>query len=209
MRTSILYSTLLVFLFAGSAFAAEDSGCSPKYKAVTEQARVKLHGTGDFDITVLTDPLCWHCRLGHKLLREYPEKYGKLTIAFFPREQFVGSDMACWILEDAVGTDQLGAMVDYAYSDLKQPKTKNLMEARMLILIQFVQQFPHLKGDATLEELYVRLQKDHEAQVLKEAKLARATGALGTPTLIAGENVLVGYGAGPWLKVLDEQAVCR
>lgn len=209
MRNFILIPLLLVSFCIGSASAGIKSACTPEFQAVAEHARVVLRGTGDYDITILSDPFCWHCRLGHKLLSEYPEKYGKLGIVFYPRSQFIGSDMACWILEDGVSSGHLEAMVDYAYTDLKQPKTKNLMEARMLVLIQFAQRFPHLTADAPLEEVFVRMQQDHEARVLKGAELAEATGALGTPVLLAGKTALVGYGAGAWLKALDEQTVCE
>lgn len=184
-------------------------GCSPEYRAIFDQAVVEMRGKGDLDVVVITDPLCWHCRLGHKLLGEYPEKYGRLRLSFFPRKSFIGSDMGAWVLEDVAGTDKVQAYVDYAYSDLKQPKTDDLLEARMLVLLQFTEKFPELLDGTTIEELYVRLQKDHEAHVLESAALSRAAKIPGTPILVAGDEVLMGFGPGPWLDAMDAKKVCE
>jgi arsenate reductase-like glutaredoxin family protein len=184
-------------------------GCSPEFRALYDNAVVELHGEGDQDIVVVTDPLCWHCRLADKLLREYPKLYGKLRLSFFPRRSFIGSDMAAWVLEDAAGTDRLPKLARFAYHDLKQPKTKDLMEARMLVLDQFTKAFPELLKGTTIAELYVRLQKEHEPHVLKSAQLARAAHLPGTPILVAGDKVVLGFGPEVWLKVLGDARMCR
>jgi predicted small lipoprotein YifL len=186
----------------------EPDGCSPEFRALFDHAVVELHGTGTLDVVVATDPLCWHCRLGHKLLTEYPELYGRLRLSFFPRRSFIGSDMAAWILEDAAGTDRLREMVDFAYKSLKQPKTKDLMEARMLILDQFTKAFPKMLDGTDIAELYVRLQKAHEPHVLESLELGRAAHLPGTPILVAGDRVVLGFGPGFWLKVLKEAKMC-
>jgi len=191
------------------AYAEGSDGCSPEFTVLAEKALVELHGTGDMDIVVITDPLCWHCRLGHKLLSEYPDKYRTVKLLFFPRLSFIGSDMAAWILEDAAGTDKLKAMVDYAYSDLKQPKTEDLAEARMIVLAQFVLVFPEIVAGTTMPELSVRLERDHRKHVEEGAALADAAELPGTPILIAGKIVLKGYGAGAWLKALDKKDICE
>lgn len=186
-------------------------GCSPEFRAMYDNAIVELHGTGDLDIVVLTDPLCWHCRLGHKLLMEYPDKYRTLRMSFFPRKSFIGSDMAAWILEEAVGTPDLEDMVKFAYNHLKQPNTEDLNEAREVVLGQFLMSFPQLMkaGEDTLEATAARLQADHEPHVLKSAALADAVNMPGTPILIAGRSLVLGYGAGAWIKALDEKAICE
>ncbi|MEZ7196888.1 DsbA family protein [Pseudodesulfovibrio karagichevae] len=184
-------------------------GCSPEFRALYDNAVVELHGEGSLDIVVVTDPLCWHCRLADKLLREYPKLYGKLRLSFFPRRSFIGSDMAAWVLEDAAGTDRLQELVKFAYSGLKQPKTQDLMEARMLVLAQFTQAFPELLKDTTMERLYVRLQKEREPHVLESAMLAKAAHLPGTPILVAGDKVVLGFGPDVWLKVLDEARMCK
>lgn len=194
---------------AKSGYEQDGKGCEPKYRALFDQAVVELLGTGTGDVVVVTDPLCWHCRLGHKLLEEYPAKYGRLRLSFFPRKGFIGSDMAAWILEDVAGTDRLRPYADYAYTDLKQPKTKDLTEARMLVLAQFAEEFPELLDNTNLEELYVRMQRDHEAHVLESAAMSREAELPGTPTLIAGKSVLVGFGPAPWLDALDKKNVCE
>ncbi|AMK12419.1 MAG: hypothetical protein AB7E51_01480 [Pseudodesulfovibrio sp.] len=187
---------------------AEPNGCGPAFRALYDHAVVELEGEGEGEVLVVTDPLCWHCRLGHKLLAEYPKLWGKLRYSFFPRSSFIGSDMAAWVLEDAAGTDRLHALTDYAYTDLKQPKTDDLMTARMIVLVQFTQAFPDLLEGTSLEALFVRLQKDHEAHVLESAQMARAADLPGTPILAAGKRVVLGFGPGPWLKVLEEAEVC-
>jgi hypothetical protein len=184
-------------------------GCAPEFRALYDHAVVELHGEGDLDVVVVTDPLCWHCRLAHKLLREYPKLYGKLRLSFFPRRSFIGSDMAAWVLEDAAGTDRLEELVEYAYNDLRQPKTDDLMEARMIVLAQFAKAFPELAEGSTLEELYVRLQKDHDFHVQESAMLGRAAHLPGTPILVAGDKVVLGFGPDVWLKVLDEAKMCK
>lgn len=184
-------------------------GCAPEFRALFDQAVVELQGTGDLDVLVITDPLCWHCRLGHKLLGEYPEKYGRLRLSFFPRQSFIGSDMAAWVLEDVAGTNRIQAYVDYAYSDLKQPKTNDLMEARMVVLFQFTEEFPELLDGTTIEKLYVRLHAEHEAHVLESAAMSKAINIPGTPTIVVGDVVLPGYGPGPWLDALDAKNVCE
>lgn len=209
MRKITMLTTLCILLFAVTAHAEGKDACSPEFLAVSDHAVVEVKGKGDLDITILTDPFCWHCRLAHKLLEEYPDKYRTLKLAFFPRKNFIGSDMAAWILVDAAGTDKVKELVDYAYTDLKRPKTDDLLIARMLVLTQFVQRFPELKGDQPLEELFIRLQKDHEAYILKGAELAKATEVPGTPVLLAGKNAVLGYGAGAWLTALDEKAFCE
>ncbi len=183
--------------------------CGPEFKALADNAVVELHGTGDKDILILTDPLCWHCRLAHKLLGEYPEKYRSLKLSFFPRKSFIGSDMAAWILEDAVGTDDLKTKVDFAYKYLKQPETEDLAEARTVVLSQFLVFFPQLLGDSTIEEVYDRLQKEYEPHVLKSAALAKAAKIPGTPVLIAGKHMVIGYGPDAWLKTLDKNEICE
>jgi hypothetical protein len=188
---------------------APPDGCSSEFRALFDQAVVELPGEGEGDVVIITDPLCWHCRLAHKLMSEYPGLYGRVRLSFFPRKSFIGSDMAAWILEDAAATDRIRAMVDYAYSDLKQPKTSDLMEARMLVLVQFTQVFPDLLEGTTMEELYVRFQSAHEAHVLESAMLARAAQLPGTPILVAGEHVVLGFGPGPWLKALEEKSICK
>lgn len=204
---------LAIFLFClllpAVAQAQAADGCAPEFRAIFDQATVEWTGTGDMDVVIITDPLCWHCRLGHKLLGEYPEKYGRIRLSFFPRKSFIGSDLAAWVLEDAVGTDKLKKMVDFAYSDLRQPKTKDVVEARMLVLAQFTEAFPEMLGGVKIEELYVRLQKDHAAHVEESAMLARAASIPGTPVLVAGGKLLVGFGPGPWLDALDAKAVCE
>lgn len=191
-----------------SGYEQDGKGCEPRFRALFDQAVVELHGTGDVDVVVLTDPLCWHCRLGHQLLGDYPEKYGRLRLLFFPRKSFIGSDMAAWILEDVAGTDKVREYVDYAYADLKQPKTKDLTEARMLVLAQFTQRFPAMLEGASLDELYARLQRDHEAHVLASARMGEEADLPGTPVLVAGKSVLVGFGPAPWLEAMDAENVC-
>jgi arsenate reductase-like glutaredoxin family protein len=184
-------------------------GCSPEFRALYDNAVVELHGEGTLDIVVVTDPLCWHCRLADKLLREYPKLYGTLRLSFFPRRSFIGSDMAAWVLEDAAGTDRLPELAQFAYHVLKQPKTKDLMEARMLVLAEFTQAFPELLKGTTLEELYVRLQKEREPHVLESAQLARDAHLPGTPILVAGDKVVLGFGPEVWLKVLGDAQMCK
>ncbi len=177
--------------------------------AITDNAVVQFEGTGDLDITVITDPLCWHCRLAHKLLGEYPNLYRTVKISFFPRKSFIGSDMAAWILEDAVGQDDFKDKLDFAYKHLKQPKTEDLDEARMVVLSQFMVFFPQMLGDLSIEDLFIKLQKDNEPHVLKSAELANAADLPGTPVLVAGEKILIGYGAGPWIKAMEAKAICK
>lgn len=184
-------------------------GCAPEYRAMADHAVVELKGEGELDIVVVTDPLCWHCRLGHKLLGESSEKYRSLKLLFFPRLSFIGSDMVAWILEDAAGTDRLKAMVDFGYSDLKRPKTNDLNEARAIMLAQFTSAFPDMLEGTNLSDLYDRLKADHEAHVIRGAELARAAELPGTPVLIAGKTVVVGYGPGKWLETLDENKICQ
>jgi hypothetical protein len=207
-----LVLALVLLLSAGPAHAAEPAddagGCAPQYRVLAEAARVEIRGTGELEALVLTDPLCWHCRLGHKLLGEYPELYGRLKILFFPRAGFIGSDMAAWVIEDAAGTDRLRAMLDYAYQDLRQPKVSDLDEARMLVLAQFTAAFPHMLEGTTLPELFVRLRRDHEAHVLAGAELARAAAIPGTPVLVAGRTLVMGYGPDAWLEALGEATMC-
>lgn len=188
---------------------AEPDGCSPAFREIYDHAVVELEGEGEGEVVVVTDPLCWHCRLGHKLMAEYPKLWGKVRYSFFPRRGFIGSDMAAWVLEDAAGTDRLRALVDFAYDGLKQPKTGDLMGARMIVLLQFTEKFPALLDNTTLEELFVRLQKDHEEHVLESAHLARGANLPGTPILIAGDRVVLGFGPGPWLKTLEEAKMCE
>ncbi len=176
---------------------------------MADHAVVELKGEGELDIVVVTDPLCWHCRLGHKLLGESSEKYRSLKLLFFPRLSFIGSDMVAWILEDAAGTDRLKAMVDFGYSDLKRPKTNDLNEARAIMLAQFTSAFPDMLEGTNLSDLYDRLKADHEAHVIRGAELARAAELPGTPVLIAGKTVVVGYGPGKWLETLDENKICQ
>ncbi|WP_338669855.1 DsbA family protein [Pseudodesulfovibrio methanolicus] len=197
----------------GSASAPAEpripNGCSPEFRALYDNAVVELHGQGTLDVVVVTDPLCWHCRLADKLLREYPKLYGTLRLSFFPRRSFIGSDMAAWVLEDAAGTDRLPKLAKFAYHDLKQPKTQDLMEARMLVLAQFTRAFPELLKGTTIEKLYVRLQKKREPHVLESAMLARTAHLPGTPILVAGDKVVLGFGPEVWLKVLGEAQMCK
>lgn len=208
MRHIIPCLLLIACLALSAPVQAEEGGCAPQFRTLADHAVVALEGTGDLDILVITDPLCWHCRLGHKLLGEYPEKYRTMKVLFFPRQSFIGSDMAAWVLEDNAQSADLRAMVDYAYDGLRQPKTRNLAEARMLILFQFTEAFPGLLQGTTLPELADRLKRDHEQHVLDGAALAYAAELPGTPTLVAGQTVLMGYGAGPWLKALDTERNC-
>lgn len=210
MRTLIL--TLLICLLAvpGPASAAEQPDpCGPEYRALFDTAVVEIHGTGERDVLIVTDPLCWHCRLGHKLLGEYPALYRSVKLSFFPRRGSIGSDMAAWILEDAAGSERLPELIDFAYQDLKHAKTDDLAEARMIMLMQFTEKFPWLLEGTTVPELFVRLQKEHEAHVLKEAELARAVQLPGTPILITGKAVIMGYAPDPWVKTLKEAPVCE
>jgi arsenate reductase-like glutaredoxin family protein len=69
--------------------------------------------------------------------------------------------------------------------------------------------FPDLLGDGSVETLYARLQKDHEAHVLQSAALANAAKLAGTPVLVAGKKLLVGYGANPWMQALEAKAYCE
>ncbi len=184
------------------------SGCAPQFKALYDNAVVAYHGNGDMDIVVVTDPLCWHCRLAHKLLTEYPDLYGTVRLSFFPRRSFPGSDMAAWILEDAVGNDDLLDKIDFAYKHLKRPQTDDPEEARKVVLSQFLIVFPSMRGDLSIEALFSRLQKEHEPHVRKSAELANQADIPGTPVLVAGEKVLLGYGAAPWLEALKAKARC-
>jgi len=210
MRKSILLTVLtMALLVPALSFAKGENGCDPKYQAIADNAIVQFEGTGDLDITVITDPLCWHCRLAHKLLGEYPQLYRTVNISFFPRKSFIGSDMAAWILEDAVGQADFKDKLDFAYKHLKQPKTEDLEEARMVVLSQFMVFFPQMLGDLSIEELFIKLQKENEPHVLKSAELANAADLPGTPVLVAGEKILIGYGAGPWIKALEAKAICK
>jgi hypothetical protein len=60
----------------------------------------------------------------------------------------------------------------------------------------------------TLPELFVRLRRDHEAHVLAGAHLARAAAIPGTPVLIAGRTLVMGYGPDAWLEALGEARAC-
>lgn len=210
MRKIILLTTLALALLLPTLAAAKgEDGCTPRAAAITATSVVKFQGTGDMDITVITDPLCWHCRLGHKLLNEYPHLYKTVHMVFFPRRSFIGSDMAAWILHDNAGKANSKALIDFAYKGLKKPKTEDLAEARDIILTQFLFTFPELLDGTSIEELSARLQKDHEADVLKSAATCRAVKLPGTPVLMAGKYVLVGYGAGPWIEALKKQRMCE
>ncbi len=210
MRTLLLSLLfLLLSFFAVSPAAEPPNGCAPEFRALFDNAVVEYKGTGGKDVLVVTDPLCWHCRLAHKLLGEYPELYRSVKLSFFPRRSSIGSDMAAWVLEDAVGSDLFPKLLDFAYKDLKMAKTDDLAEARMIMLVQFTGAFPSLVEGTTVPELYVRLQKAHEAHVQKSADLARAVQFPGTPVLIVGSTVVVGYAPGPWLKVLEESEVLQ
>ncbi len=212
MRKICLIILTVALLLPTLASAEEKkNGCSPEFQALYDAAIVELQGNGDLDIVVITDPLCWHCRLAHKLLAEYPDKYGKLRLLFFPRKSFIGSDMAAWIIEEFAGTPQLQDVVDFAYKHLKQPKTESLTEAREVVLGQFMMSFPQLMkpGEDTLEATAARLQKEHEPHINKGAELARIAELPGTPILIAGEDMVLGYGAGAWIKTLDKKAICK
>lgn len=207
-RTLLPLALLVIFLLPTLSQAAPKNGCAPVIRALVDNANVTIKGTGELDILVVTDPLCWHCRLGHKLLGEYPELYHSVKLSFFPRQSFIGSDMAAWILEDNADSANIKDLVDWAYKDLKQPKTEDLVEARMIVLYQFVEAFPALKGTLSLDELYLRLEKDNKQQVDRSAELANAAELPGTPILIAGESMLLGYGPGAWIKALGKKAVC-
>ncbi|WP_419785200.1 DsbA family protein [Pseudodesulfovibrio sp.] len=220
MRTNRIALPLVLFLLvclAAPALAASEkpekpakpNGCAPEYRAIYDHAIVGFKGTGDRDIVVVTDPLCWHCRLGHKLLGEYPELYRNVRLSFFPRRSFIGSDMAAWILEDSVKRPDLKKLIDYAYKDLKQPRTDDLMDARMIVLMQFTDAFPELLKGTSLPELYARLQVEHEPHVREDADLSRAVDFPGTPVLITGDTVIVGYSPGFWIKALKQSAVCK
>lgn len=212
MRIHLTLILLLLLCLPGAVRAEEPAapdGCKPEFRALYDNAVVEIKGVGTRDVVVVTDPLCWHCRLAHKLLGEYPELYRTVRVSFFSRRSFIGSDMAAWLLEDQAGGDALKALLDFAYRDLKQPKTQDLAEARMIVLIQFTDAFPWLLKDTTLPELYTRLQHDHEAHVQKSADLAKAVHFPGTPVLIADSVILVGYAPDPWLKALKEAPVCK
>ena len=220
MRKIILLSLFIIVFVAGHGCGASEEtppapkaggeeGCAPKYAALADHALVRFNGTGDMDITIVTDPLCWHCRLGHKLLGEYPGLYRTVRLVFFPRRSFIGSDMAAWVLEDRAGSDDLQQLLDFAYTDLKQPKVENVDEARMLVLAQFVAVFPHLLKDTTLPELFVRLQTERDPHLLEGAALARAADLPGTPVLIAGKRILMGYGPDSWVKALEMKEMCE
>lgn len=130
-------------------------------------------------------------------------------MVFFPRRSFIGSDMAAWIIEDAVGTESLKAKIDFAYKHLKQPKTDDINVAREVILSQFMVYFPDLLTQGSPEQIAQEMQKKHEAHVLKSAALCKAAGMPGTPVLIVGDTVVVGYGPDAWLKALDEGQMCK
>lgn len=198
----------VALLFPAHVLAQPENGCAPEIRALVESAKVSFKGSGDVDVVVVTDPLCWHCRLGHKLLGEYPELYRSVTLSFYPGKSFTGSDMAAWILEDNAEADNIHELIDFAYTDLRQPKTKNLVEARMIILYQFTQAFPEVQGDAPLAELYARLQKDNAQHVLDSARMAKQADIPGTPTLIAGQQLLPGYGPSAWIKALEKKTLC-
>lgn len=210
MRTLLLSLLFLLLSMPGLAPAAEPpDGCAPEFRALFDNAVVEYKGTGDKDVLVITDPLCWHCRLAHKLLGEYPELYRTVRLSFFPRRSSIGSDMAAWVLEDAAGSDLFPNLLEFAYKDLKMAKTDDLAEARMIMLVQFAEAFPSLVEGTTVPELFVRLQKAHEAHVQKSADLARAVHFPGTPVLVSGTVIIVGYAPDPWLKALEEGAVCK
>jgi len=210
MRLHLIIPILIVILLVPAFSRAEgEGGCAPEFRALFDDAVVELKGAGELDVVVLTDPFCWHCRLGHKLLGEYPELYRSLKLSFFSRKSVIGSDMAAWILEDVAGTDRLETLVNFAYTNLKHPRIKDLVDARRAVLVQFVAAFPDMLDGTNLDELHTRLEKDHSRHVLKSAELARAAKMPGTPVLIAGQNVVVGYGPDAWLKALEKNAICE
>ena len=93
--------------------AEPPDACGPEFQALFDTAVVATTGSGERDAVIVTDPLCWHCRLGHKLLAEYPELYRTVKLSFFPRRSSIGSDMAAWILEDNAGSDRLPELIDF------------------------------------------------------------------------------------------------
>ncbi|BCS90065.1 DsbA family protein [Pseudodesulfovibrio sediminis] len=192
-----------------SAKDGEDlGGCDPRYQALYDQAQIEVPGQGEGEVLIISDPLCWHCRLANKLMGEYSDLFGSYRLSFFPRRSFIGSDMAAWILEDAVGTDRLKKLLDFAYTDLKKAKTTDLETARMLMLIQFTKAFPELVEGTTIEKLYEQLQLKHELHVLKSAQLAKDLHLPGTPVLVVGKRLIVGFGPEEWIKALKEKSVC-
>ena len=208
---SLIFTLLICLLSAvGVASAAEPpDACAPEFRALFDTAVPEIRGSGDRDAVIVTDPLCWHCRLAHKLLGEYPELYRSVKLSFFPRRSSIGSDMAAWLLEDNADSDRLPELIDFAYTDLKRANTDDLAEARMVMLLQFTEEFPWLVEGTTVPELFVRLQKDHEAHVLKETGLARAIHLPGTPVLIVGGTIIVGYAPDPWLEAFKQAPVCE
>ncbi len=191
MFRKIFIAAFVLVLVSSVCMASEKpDGCSPKFQAIGENAVVELKGTGEQDIVIVTDPFCWHCRLAHKLLGEYPEQYRSVKFSFYMRRNSPGSDMASWIIEDAAGTDSLKSKIDFAYKHLKQPKTNDPAVAREVVFSQFVMFFPDLLGLDSIENAMAQLQKKHEAHVLTSTALAKAAGIPGTPVLLAGEKRL-------------------
>ena len=194
------------------ARAIVSNGCDPLFRDMFKEALVELRGTGDFDIVVVTDPLCWHCRLGHKLLSEYPEKVTAASVfPLFPRAG--GPSGPTWppgFLRTWPGEDALRAYVDFAYTELKQPKTHDLDEARILVLAQFCGALPEVAGRNHPGRAVRAAALDaHETHVVMAAELARDADLPGTPCLVAGETVLMGFGPGPWLEALDAKKMCK
>lgn len=161
-------------------------------------AKPYLTGTGQKEVTLVTDPFCPYCRQALAYLVNQLPFIARLNLAHLPLAMHPGAEAAVWIMEFA--REEAGELykqiVDFAYSALRIPAEDGDGEpkdaAQKNVVKQFLDKFPKLTRQPRDAFLYY-LKGKYEPQDLAARRELQKLRISGTPVIIIDGQAVHGF----------------
>ena len=162
-------------------------------------AKPYLTGTGQKEVTLVTDPFCPYCRQALTFLTERLSRIANLKLVHLPLAMHPGAEAAAWVMEFAreEAKDLYQQVVGFAYSGLQTPADADGTglqgdAAQKHVIRQFIEQFPTLAKQPADAFLYY-LKGKYEPQDISTRKILQKLRITGTPAVIIDGQAVHGF----------------
>ncbi len=162
-------------------------------------AKPYLAGTGQKEVTLVTDPFCPYCRQALTFLTERLSLVANLKLVHLPLAMHPGAEAAAWVMEFAreEATELYRQVVGFAYAGLQTPAAADGTglqgdAAQKHVIRQFIEQFPTLAKQPADSFLYY-LKGKYEPQDISTRKILQKLRITGTPAVIIDGQAVHGF----------------
>ena len=162
-------------------------------------AKPYLAGTGNHDVTLVTDPFCPYCRQALEYLTSQLPLIAQLKLVHLPLAMHPGAEAAAWVMEFAreEAKDLYKQVVNFAYTALMVPadatgQSLHGEEAQKHVIKQFIGKFSKLTKQP-LDAFTYYLKGKYEPQDLSTRKTLQKLRISGTPVVIIDGQPVHGF----------------